>query len=460
MIKMLRITAAAAGILPFVLAGFAKSSPPKPAQLNQIVGFGVNWGASRGVVTHMGDSAGIAYVRTGASWAWIEYQQGNLTRLAGTDSVMDSLAAINPDAKIIFEISKTPLWASAASCRNDNPGEEVDCPPLSQYWDDWQNFVDTILTRYPEIDYVETWNEAYEEHDTIPPYHNWKGELYLLDSIIQRAAQVVDNHTGIQFACCGSAGSRTTYANTLNRLAVNDSLIDVVTTHSYGWAEGSQPVAGPVGVVRTLLSALGTGGYDQPVLLTEFGPGGDAGWGHSQDTNYRDFINEVLDSTQTINKWDASFYYSWDRFDDKDSSHIATPTNWPYAALSSLNKPATYCSLVDRAGNTTNRCPRPSIYEGLDTVWVDLLNPETCTWKARTSGGTAPFSYEWQANWGPGWIEALDVDSVYQYAVERGEVFDLRVEVVDNVGAVAWSNPFRVAGVSESGYPDCLGNWH
>lgn len=99
------------------------------------------------------DSVGAAWSRQGVQWGRHEPDPGAL-EFETADSLM--AAAHRHGVRVMPVLSYAPEWASTAPAEHPNSKH---FPPRSEAVDRWKAYVETVVERYPEVEYFEIWNE-------------------------------------------------------------------------------------------------------------------------------------------------------------------------------------------------------------------------------------------------------------------------------------------------------------
>jgi hypothetical protein len=95
-------------------------------------------------------------------WRRVEFTEDlyetDPTRWAVTDAAYQAMQGAEPERKPVMVIHDAPDWAHDSS---DLPPEQCECiyPPDRDHDEDWQEFVQDAVTRYPNVRAIEVWNE-------------------------------------------------------------------------------------------------------------------------------------------------------------------------------------------------------------------------------------------------------------------------------------------------------------
>lgn len=127
---------------------------------------------------------GIQWGRQGAQWDKIEPQKGQFN-FEKYDRLVES--GEDHDLRFLTVLNHSALWASSAPEGVDNRDKYA---PAEKWVPRWKKYVETVVERYPQVEYFEVWNE---------PNIDWflrskdNYQVYV-DRILKPAAEVIHNH--------------------------------------------------------------------------------------------------------------------------------------------------------------------------------------------------------------------------------------------------------------------------
>lgn len=177
----LRVLAAAIAALTVVALAAPAAAQSVPGEHVRSFFGAVHMGAEEMV---WADSLGLTWSRNGISWSAHEPERGRFDFTAA-DSLVG--AARRRSVRLMPVLSNVPTWASTApeggaNARHHPFGEEE--------VDRWRAYVDSVVSRYPEVEYFEIWNE---------PNIDWflaagPNHRVYVERILAPAAEVIHEH--------------------------------------------------------------------------------------------------------------------------------------------------------------------------------------------------------------------------------------------------------------------------
>lgn len=130
------------------------------------------------------ETLGAAWSRNGISWPNHEPEPGRYD-FAAADSLVQ--AARRRSVRLMPVLSNVPPWASTAPEGTPNAKHH---PFGEEHVDRWRAYVDSVVSRYPDVEYFEVWNE---------PNIDWflatdRNHRLYVERILEPAAEVIHAH--------------------------------------------------------------------------------------------------------------------------------------------------------------------------------------------------------------------------------------------------------------------------
>lgn len=379
------------------------------------------------------DTAGISRARVDIYWWNIEYTDDvfnwNETGLVDTYNNLKARGiemignfALTPPPRTRPGTTTCEAWAA------NNGVHEKHCPPAPSHYDDYQEFVDSTMKRFPEIDDWEVWNEAFSEKAQygggVGQGIFYEGTPEVLDTLIARAALVLP--AGDRLFCCGFVNTSGSHDNDFasELYANNRSYLDGISLHTYGW--GVPSMAGTF--VREVGDEITNNGDGTPsILITEFGSSQGSSPDSTTEGFLRDLFEATLDSMETNSQFEHAYYYHWDATAGNNASRWIVDPGTGETVDSVRIEP--YCYLVLQAGNEEldDRCLNAEITTPNGT----MVPPHTdCLFQGQADDGTSPFSYKWY----PDGVYQGDTGTSLTYTTPSSGSFDMGFQVTDANG--------------------------
>jgi hypothetical protein len=301
---------------------------------------------------------------------------------------LDAWVAANARKDMIYDLGRTPHWASLYPDNNaggDGPGK---CAPPSSltYWD---NYLRAIATRYPQIKYWEIWNEPQDPNSWCGATVGSKGPISTMAIMSQHASTIIKriNPSAVILSpACTSwypANEGGGYAAPwMTTFLTDGGVFDVFAFHGYianpGMAEDE------VGIVASIEAVLKAAAISAPMWDTE------AGWyTNSQPVlateRQRGFIAKMYILQQSLGVARFIWYEYEERPQWGEMYNPSTGNNANVAAYNAVYSwlagatPSTPCSVT--GGVESCGYARPGHYMA------------QAVWKTNSSGLTYAYTY-------------------------------------------------------------------
>jgi len=200
----------------------------------------------------------------------ISWSSNNPSRGVYNWANMDAWVAANTGKDMIYNLARTPQWASLYPNNRGGYGPGQCAPPSNMtYWDD---YLTAVATRYPQIRYWEIWNEPQDVHSYCGATVGSAGSISTMALMSQHANHIIK---GINAdAMILSPATTSWYPNGygaawMSAFLKEGGTFDIFAFHGYiknpGMAEDE------AGIVASVQATMAAAGISKPMWDTEAG---------------------------------------------------------------------------------------------------------------------------------------------------------------------------------------------
>lgn len=416
LVQILAVAACDRPAEPTPFSGLIAISPPKrpvyiaPGKIG-LVSVSIT---ADGDETHMrrmagwAKRAGVTMVREQINWNGIQNPHGAWTGDTGSYRLLFKIlkdSSITPWVTLVLTDS---MGCITTNCKQ-SPANYA--PENLQVW---TNFVNSIVTMYPEVTYWGIYNEpVVSGWFLVDPSGPYTSRLQAYEQVVHAAAGAIHGRSPARYVVAFEDGSNwPSFLGSLLSADVTD--IDVVSVHDYTY---SFSLPHDVGVVDSVGRSVRSGGW--PIWLTETADIGDQGYMYpSQQSAWMVGLGDQVAAT-SLSNWQRTFVQKLQRKDQRvgkytpyddwyeliDNGSTTQDTTAAYNCFAALNTNATIPSSCIAESECQSKAVGNATTDSLvlNCVRIDFTGPtlvrpnSTCNWYAAVNGRN-PHSYTWRVN--------------------------------------------------------------